>query len=129
MHGMMTLVGVFATRDFFEWWFTGFCFIVLFDILLIATSNALFLVFPVKQGMGVKGIEAVGQNFLVMFFQAVAFGIVGLCAIPAGLTFALTKSVALTLVVAWFMVAICAVLAIYLCGLAYSKFDVTRIPN
>ena len=129
MHAMMTLVGVLATRDFFELWFAGYCFIVLFDILLIATSNALFLLFPVKQGMGTKGVEVVGQNFLIMFFQTLAFCIVGLSVIPAAVIYALTKSVALSLVVVWFVVAFFAVLAIYLCGLAYAKFDVTRIPN
>ena len=79
--------------------------------------------------MGTKGVEVVGQNFLIMFFQTLAFCIVGLSVIPAAVIYALTKSVALSLVVVWFVVAFFAVLAIYLCGLAYAKFDVTRIPN
>jgi len=104
-------------------------FIVPFNVLLVSIVSALFLLLPVRQTQGAKRLDAMGAQLLTMLIQGMVVLAVGLiCGVPMGLVYWLTSSFFFAGLVAWGLLTICALAGVYVTGMLFSKFDVTKIP-
>ncbi len=101
----------------------GFAFLLLFDVLMLALSNTLFLIYPVRAVPGVStDFQFLGRFMLFAMLQMlIVLPCLGIPAAIGGLAYALSGfSVPVFLATSWFVLA--AELPLFLVALA-SRFD------
>jgi ABC-2 type transport system permease protein len=122
----LVLAGLLLARGDFAVTMVGFGFLLLFDVLMLALSNTLFLIYPVRMAQSTSAdFQFIGRTMLFAVLQMLLLiPCLGIPATFGGLAYVLTGySLPVFLATSWLVLAAELPLALFALASRFDRFD------